>query len=137
MSLTLHHKQATHYFKGEKMTATQYKMGAFIEIDHPFKDVKDGGDFDESLVSMGYRSTRSLCIPNDDFPKFELWEKEPCESKKKLVYNYFSILSFGDTGRDIFFDSWVDVLHFLQNYTSWIKTITDIELNNKLIEIND
>jgi len=102
--------------------AIKYKMGQFIEIDHPFEDeLYKKMDFEKMLSTIGYHRYPAIRLPNFDFPNIEIWERDPFDSKdKELMYPFYGIISFGDIGNDIFFEDWTNLLHFLQNYTSWV-----------------
>lgn len=102
-----------------------YRMGEFIEVDDPIEwDMSL--DLSADLLNHGYKC--GLTIGNEDFPYVQIWEGNVFNKSIELVYPFFGLIEMQCLdGRDLYFENWINVLHFLQNYTGWIKNLIEIE----------
>lgn len=94
------------------MEAHEYKMGSFMLIDYPFT-FSDGEDLCTTLKNAGY----SLETSKGDDSEFELWASHTSNT----TYAYWGIICFDFNCHEVGFPTWIDALHFMENYTSWIK----------------
>lgn len=108
------------------MKARLYKKGEFIEIEHPFEECfEKGNTFEGTIKEMGYETTPSVNLNIEfSFPNIEIFEQRipPRESQ----YPFYGAISITTMIEDLFFENWVDLLHFLENYTGWIKNMVEI-----------
>lgn len=110
--------------------STLYKMGEFIEIEHPFEDETQGVDEDyyRYLQRLGY--IKGFTLGSEDFPYIEIFEANVFKEDIELCYTFYACICIEClNGRDLFFQNWYDVLHFLQNYSGWVKNYTESEKN--------
>lgn len=100
-------------------------MGQFIEVEDPIEwDMKL--DLSTDLIKQGYKE--GLTIGNEDLPYIQIWEGDIYNKSIELVYPFFGLIEMGClNGRDLYFENWINVLHFLQNYTGWVKNLIDID----------
>ena len=118
------------------MKAHLYDMGKFEEIESPF-DETVGQDLDAVLNHAGYRLSSLIKIPDWDFSNIEIYEHDSEDKSKEASYPYYACVSVTSfAGRDLFFTSWISVMHFLQHYTGWIKNLLEIEKLKIEIESN-
>lgn len=111
--------------------STLYRMGEFIAVDDPIEWNREL-DLSHNLAKEGYKL--SLNVGTEDFPYIEIWEGNPFDEDIELVYPFFAVISMDCINcRDLYFENWINVLHFLQNYSSWAKNLVDVE--KALLEI--
>lgn len=109
-------------------TSTLYEMGLFLETDSPFDDYEKipAEDFSDFLRRIGYK--KSCHVGTEDFPFIEIYEADVFNKEIELCYSFYAIVSIDCmNGRDLFFFNWWDVLHFLENYSSWAKNLEEIQ----------
>ena len=104
--------------------STLYKKGEFIDVEDPIEWEK-GMELNENLEKEGYR--RGLILGNEDFPHIQIWEADIFRPEIELMYPFYALIEIGSlNGRDLFFETYWDVLHFLENYTTWAKNLDQI-----------
>ncbi len=104
---------------------TLYRMGTFLEVDDPL-EWELNLDLSADLIKKGYKN--AMTIGNEDFPYIEIWEADVFNRSVELMYPFFALVEMECIhGRDLYFENWISVLHFLQNYTGWVKNLIDIQ----------
>lgn len=105
------------------MNCYLYNFGKFEEIPCPF-DPSDDLDHHNWLANSGFHGTPSLTLGHPEIPIFELYETDINLKigDREPAYRYYGNINIGNVGRDIYFNDYPSVLHFLQNYMGWVNT---------------
>ena len=118
------------------MRSTLYRMGNFIDIDDPIDWNQNDGEYEQNLRDSNYRE--KMRIGNSEFPYITLYEN--MRPNSSCLYEFYSLIEMdGCSGYDLFFESWINVMHFLNHYTTWSVNLLknrnlDLDLNRKELD---
>jgi hypothetical protein len=101
-----------------KRLVSLYRMGNVNQVLDPMEP-RDPLNCDDILRKYGYALIMEMPL---DYPKIKIWQRP--DPHHETYYSYYAQICFGlDYYDEVCFDTWFDLIHFLQNYTGWIVNL--------------